>query len=102
VLHLLGRHVFLQDHIGHAKPSPDSQDTKHLSEHLRLVGAEVEDPVGDRHIDSAVFQRQGVQIPKPELHVRQIESSRLAAIRQVLTASPSRRHRRRDVGTGAT
>ena len=64
-----GRQMVLGDHVGNADPPAGYQDTEHLGEHGGLVGGQVDDAVGDHHVDGRVRQRDGLDLALEELHI---------------------------------
>jgi hypothetical protein len=61
--------MVLGDHVGNADPPAGYQDTEHLGEHGGLVGGQVDDAVGDHHVDGRVRQRDGLDLALEELHI---------------------------------
>jgi hypothetical protein len=63
--------VLLQEDVCHVQSATGPEHVKYLCNHLRLVQAEVEDPIRDHHAHGRRRHRQSVGAAKPEIEVRQ-------------------------------
>jgi len=66
---LLGAEVVFGNDVGYAEAAAGFEDAEGLSEHGGLVGGQVDDAVGDDHVDTAVGQRDGFDLAFEELHI---------------------------------
>mmetsp|Transcript_6733 Transcript_6733/g.21573 ORF Transcript_6733/g.21573 Transcript_6733/m.21573 type:complete len:213 (+) Transcript_6733:579-1217(+) len=58
------------EHVRDGDPAAGSEDAVHLAVDLRLVWREVDDAVGDQTVNDPVADRQVLDLPEPERHVR--------------------------------
>ena len=62
VRHFLRRYVVMQQDVGHLETTARTQNTERLGQHGGLIGAQVEDTVGDHHVHSVAISVDGSRI----------------------------------------